>query len=86
MITIQAEPLTRLVAAIFHRAGCSEPDAATVARHLVDSNLTGHDSHGVLRVGRYVGWVREGKINPAGHAVIEADAGGIVMLDRKSVV
>ena len=31
-------------------AGCDDDEAGTVARRLVDSNLVGHESHGVLRV------------------------------------
>jgi len=40
--------------------GCSDEEAATVAKHLVDANLSGHDSHGVLRVSDYVKWIQEG--------------------------
>ena len=35
-------------------------EAKTVARRLVDSNLVGHDSHGVIRVGKYLEWMRDG--------------------------
>jgi uncharacterized oxidoreductase len=53
MPIIAASKLTELVTAIMHGAGCGESEAATIARRLVDSNLVGHDSHGVLRVPRY---------------------------------
>jgi hypothetical protein len=58
--TVAAARLTELVSAIMRRAGCGEQEADTVARRLVDSNLVGHDSHGVLRVGKYLEWMREG--------------------------
>ena len=51
MKTIPAAKLTNLVAAIMQGGGCGPDEARTVARRLVDSNLVGHDSHGVLRVG-----------------------------------
>jgi uncharacterized oxidoreductase len=37
-------------------------EAAVVSRSLVDANLCGHDSHGVIRIPQYVGFVREGKL------------------------
>lgn len=61
---VQAEPLTKAVARIFEGAGSNEAEAGCVARHLVDSNLCGHDSHGVIRVGRYVGFVKAGTLMP----------------------
>ena len=44
--------------------GCSAAEARTVAQRLVDSNLVGHDSHGVLRVAKYLEWVRDGTLKP----------------------
>ena len=35
-----------------------------VSASLVDANLTGHDSHGVIRVPRYVDWVAQGDLVP----------------------
>lgn len=35
---------------IFLAAGASEENADRVAEALVDANLTGHDSHGILRI------------------------------------
>jgi len=65
MKTIPAESLTNLVAAIMQGGGCNPDEARTVARRLVDSNLVGHDSHGVLRVGKYLEWVRTGWLKPS---------------------
>jgi len=56
-IVIKADALERLVAAIFRAAGCEEDEARDVAHYMMDGNLTGHDSHGVIRTGRYVSWI-----------------------------
>ncbi len=40
-------------------------DAKTVADHLVDANLCGHDSHGVMRVPQYVGFLKDGTYKAA---------------------
>jgi hydroxycarboxylate dehydrogenase B len=57
---VAAAKLVELVTAIMRAAGCSDAEAATIARRLVDSNLVGHDSHGVLRVARYLEWMHKG--------------------------
>jgi len=61
-ITIQAEPLKRLTASVFEGAGCQRAEAERIARYLVEANLVGHDSHGVIRVPSYVDWLRSGKV------------------------
>ncbi len=80
MRTVAAHRLVELVTAIMHAAGCNAVEAATVARRLVDSNLVGHDSHGVLRVGKYLEWMRSGwlKANQTPTVVFESDAIAIV--------
>lgn len=60
MVSIDAERLEDLVREIFLSEDCSPEESARIALYLVRSNLTGHDSHGVIRVPRYVGWLREG--------------------------
>jgi uncharacterized oxidoreductase len=59
---VRHDPLCRLTAALFQRAGCEPAEAECVAAHLVEANLVGHDSHGVIRVPSYVRWLRDGKV------------------------
>ncbi|MBI2825333.1 MAG: malate/lactate/ureidoglycolate dehydrogenase [Planctomycetia bacterium] len=59
---IHKQPLERLVVAIFEAVGCRVDEARCVAEHLVEANLVGHDSHGVIRIPPYIAWVREGKL------------------------
>jgi uncharacterized oxidoreductase len=63
-IHIPADALTHFCADIFACTGCKPEEAGRVSASLVDSNLTGHDSHGVIRVPRYVDWVRSGDLIP----------------------
>jgi hydroxycarboxylate dehydrogenase B len=63
-IHIPPDPLRDFCAEIFARVGCRSEEAARVSASLVDANLTGHDSHGVIRVPRYVDWVRTGDLVP----------------------
>ena len=59
---IKAEPLQALVRDIFQAAGCSRAEGERIGLYLVRANLNGHDSHGVIRVPRYVAWMREGHL------------------------
>ena len=61
---IHAEPLQTLVEETFAAAGCARDEAARIGAYLVRSNLTGHDSHGVIRVPRYLHWMDEGSVKP----------------------
>jgi uncharacterized oxidoreductase len=80
MRIVAASRLIELVAAVMEGAGCEPGEARTIARRLVDSNLVGHDSHGVLRVSKYLDWVREGYLRPNAtpSLVFQSDAIAIV--------
>ncbi|RMD63225.1 MAG: Ldh family oxidoreductase [Alphaproteobacteria bacterium] len=77
---IEAAALTALVEAIFRAAGCDADEAMRIATCLVRANLTGHDSHGVIRVPRYLQWLDEGRVHPGQRiaVVCEADAFAVV--------
>src|SRR5882724_5505584 len=62
MVTIQFQKLIDFVADIFKRAGSSEAEAKRIGSYLVTANLTGHDSHGVIRVPVYMRWKNNGDI------------------------
>ncbi|HEX4610378.1 MAG TPA: Ldh family oxidoreductase, partial [Urbifossiella sp.] len=60
MPTLSAATLTTYARSLFEAAGVPPEDAAVVARSLVDANLCGHDSHGVMRVPQYIDFLRKG--------------------------
>ncbi len=80
-LTVRAEPLKAVVRAIIARTGSSEREAALVADQLVEANLTGHDSHGVGMVPRYVEVFRLGKLKPNQHVSVVLDGGALLTLD-----
>jgi uncharacterized oxidoreductase len=59
---ILPDPLKSLVSRIFAAAGCRPPENERIAHYLVEANLAGHDSHGVIRVSFYIDWLRSGKV------------------------
>jgi uncharacterized oxidoreductase len=81
---VDAAGLVQLVTAIMRAAGCNAPEAATVARRLVDANLAGHESHGVIRVAKYLEWMRAGwlRANQSPTLVTDADAFAIIDGER----
>ena len=61
-MNLRHDRLSALTTAIFRAAGCRDDEAQRIAAHLVEANLVGHDSHGVIRVATYVQWLRAGKV------------------------
>ncbi|HIK95290.1 MAG TPA: malate/lactate/ureidoglycolate dehydrogenase [Planctomycetes bacterium] len=55
-------PLRQLVAAIFSANGSEQVEADLIANHLVEANLAGHDSHGVIRTPIYIQWLKDGDV------------------------
>lgn len=79
--TIPADVLTARVTRIFEQLGLPDEDGRIVAEHLVEADLRGVHSHGVIRVPTYVDRIREGKINPRPNIRIVTDHGGQVVMD-----
>ncbi len=71
---VPAELLRTVVSSIFRAVGSSDEEAGIVGDHLVDSNLAGHDSHGVIRVSKYVDWHARGMVLANRHAVVVREA------------
>ncbi|MCA9964720.1 MAG: Ldh family oxidoreductase [Anaerolineales bacterium] len=83
MIHIDSEQLTNLVQAIFIAAEATEANAVRVAKSLVAANLTGHDSHGVIRTVQYVAAIEAGRIDPQATAVVAEEMGAISKVDAR---
>jgi hydroxycarboxylate dehydrogenase B len=61
-VTVKAKALEAFVADIFAAAGCSAEEGGRIGRYLVSANLSGHDSHGVVRVPRYTAQKKAGTV------------------------
>ena len=79
----QADFLINLTRRIFQAVGSHETEAEVVAQRLVNSNLAGHDSHGVIRIPTYIKWIQEGKTLLNQTLDIETDNGSMVVVDGK---
>lgn len=63
-VTIRAAALTTFVAALFEAAGAPKAHAERTGEGLVAANLSGHDSHGVVRVPRYLQAIADKHLDP----------------------
>jgi uncharacterized oxidoreductase len=68
---------TRLLMAV----GVPDKDAAIVAFSLVGANLRGHDSHGVMRLLQYIGFVERGEVRVGVDLRIEQETPALVVCD-----
>ena len=78
---IPAPALRAQLATILIATGSLSEEAETVASNLVMANLSGHDSHGVGLLPRYVDAVLEGGLIPGNRARVLADAGSLMSVD-----
>ena len=68
---------------IFEAVGVPPDQSAIVTDHLVDSNLFGHDSHGMMHTPGYVRGLRNGGIVPVGDLTFVRDAPASGVIDAQ---
>ncbi len=79
--TIAVEPLHAAVRLVVRGFGSHEAEVEAVTANLIEANLTGHDSHGIGMLPRYVDSYWEGGLVPNQHVQIVTEAGGLLRLD-----
>src|SRR5262245_43501184 len=62
-------------------AGARPDEATVVAESLVESNLCGHDSHGVMRVLEYAEQMRLGELVPGAELAVRRETASILAAD-----
>ena len=72
-----AGELLHLARAVLEDAGAPPATAAAVAESLVESNLRGHDSHGVRRLVPYLEFVRDGQVDPTAEPEVTKRRGAV---------
>lgn len=80
-LLVPATGLAAYGARLLEAGGCAADEAHRIANRLITANLTGHDSHGVARIPRYVGMVASGLVVPGRHVTIVTDGGSFVLLE-----
>jgi LDH2 family malate/lactate/ureidoglycolate dehydrogenase len=81
VIAVPEQDLRALVARMFVASGLSSDAAARVAEGLVEADLEGASSHGVMLVDMYLERIRRGSVATDTSARVVSDRGAAVVLD-----
>ena len=84
MNILKTKILEKCVETIVSAGGSDAREAKIVAANLVMANLTGHDSHGVGMIPRYVDSLVEGGLVVNQHPKMVFDGGAMISLDGQS--
>ena len=84
MPTLTEENIYRISRQLLRAAGAPDEHATTVARHLADANLAGHDSHGFIRVIQYLKNIDDGRIDPKAQPEVVNEGKGTAKVDGNS--
>jgi len=84
--TVPAVQLAALVTRLFVAAGIPERSAHAVAEALVDADLEGVSSHGVMLVDMYLDRIRGGSVSADEKAAVVSDRGTAVVLDARNAL
>lgn len=79
--SVDAQQLLEFATAVYAGQGVPEADARLIADTLVQADLWGHQSHGVLRLGWYLDRLRNKVMKPLTTPEFVVDAGGIAVID-----
>ena len=83
MVTIKVQNLIDFVSDVFSHADSFPEEARRIATYLTTANLTGHDSHGVIRVPVYIRWKKTGAVVPNQTAEVVVDTPSLAVVDGK---
>lgn len=78
---VSADGMIALATRVFVKAGASQQEANDISSNLVDSNLAGHDSHGIVRIPRYVMWENTGNLIFGQSAELILDGDAFLLMD-----
>src|SRR5581483_6451377 len=67
--------------ALFTASGLPAAEADRVALSLVDANLCGHDSHGVIRMPQYIAAIGDGRLKPATTFTVVKETAAVMVVD-----
>ncbi|MBV7483176.1 Ldh family oxidoreductase [Bordetella sp. BOR01] len=78
---VHPDHLREFTAAVYESAGVPTDDAILMADTLVQADMWGHQSHGMLRLGWYYARLRSGAMKPVADTRIVVDGGAIAVMD-----
>lgn len=79
--TFSAQSLEDFATRILRAVDTDADVAHEVARHLVRANMSGHDSHGVIRIPQYLGQIERGELLPCSRPSIARESATTLVVD-----
>ena len=76
ILTIMPDHVSATITRIFRAAGAEPEEARAIADNLVGASIRGHDSHGIVRVPRYIEAAQNGHVSFGVHATAIIDSPG----------
>lgn len=81
MPRLQASQIEKIATELLIGAGAPAAEAAIVAKHSTEANLTGHDSHGIIQIPTYIDRIDKGHIVPGAPIEIVSDSPTTTVID-----
>ncbi len=81
MPIFEAEQLRTLSSEIFENLGTPKKNAEFLSKLLIEANLTGHDSHGVIRIPIYAHRIKMGAVKPNAEIKIVKETPNTAVID-----
>jgi len=81
MSRFAATSLRRLTTDLFLAAGASATNADATATSLINNDLCGYESHGIMRTIRYIDRIRDGTLQPTAEVAITRNRGANAVVD-----
>lgn len=81
MPTFPSSTLFTFAKSIFEAGGVPADEAALVAESLVDANLCGHDSHGLIRIPQYLKAIDDGNLKPGAPLTVVHETPAVLVAD-----
>jgi uncharacterized oxidoreductase len=78
---ISSVEFRRIASGLFEACGASNHVAERVTETLLEASLSGYDSHGIMRVPRYVEECRKGIIKASAVPTVSRSDGAVIMID-----
>ena len=79
--TVGADALLSFTTLVYERAGMRPADAAVAADSLVQADLWGHQTHGVMRLPWYVARLCSGAVSDTASPELISDVGAVAVMD-----
>lgn len=80
-LRVDASRLKKFTQTVFVACGCPPEEATLISHHLIQANLMGYDSHGVIRICQYITDVKKGRIVPGAPITLENSTDTTAIVD-----